>query len=210
MGSLSKSVGSLATGGGLIALALVAGCGPSESARFGNETSGSAPAGTASAAPGPVAAGAVAGNVAEQPIGPTAVASAFSRNTLCEAGETRLFSCEIGTKRVSVCGGGSGAVYRYGTPGKVELTSSDLTFARRGYSGGGEAQLTARNDDYTYTLFDSTIRTSFGADGNDPEFSSGLVIARGGRVISSKMCAGEAMVAADAERILPAGDFVEH
>ena len=92
----------------------------------------------------------------------------------------------------------------------MELTARSLTFANRPYSGGGESQITAKNADYTYTVYDRTIRTSFDESGNDPEFSSGLVIARGGRVISSKMCKGEATVDAAAQQALSAGSFVEH
>lgn len=209
MGSISKSFKGLAAGGGLIALALVAGCGSSDAARTGDEASGSATAGPATVASAPVTAEATAADAAPS-TQPVPAAGAGTGNTLCEAGETSFFSCEIGAKRVSVCGAGSGAVYRYGTPGKVELTSRSLTFANQGYSGGGESQLTATNDDYTYTVYDRTVRTSFGEGGNDPEFSSGLIVTRGGRVISSKMCKGGSSVDADAERALPAGSFVEH
>ena len=206
MGSISKSFRDLAAGGGLIALALVAGCGSPDADRASKEASGSAPARTATAASGSVTTDATVANAAVPSTRPVSAAG----DKLCEAGETPFFSCEIGAKRVSVCSGGSGAVYRYGTPGKVELTSRSLTFANQGYSGGGESQLTATNDDYTYTVYDRTVRTSFGEGGNDPEFSSGLIVARGGRVISSKMCKGESSVDADAERALPAGSFVEH
>ena len=206
MSSLPKSVKSLAAGGGLIVFALVAGCGSSKSAHASDEFASSTPADPVSNAPEAPTGNAAVADVAALPTQP----ASFAGDTLCEAGETSLFSCEIGAKRVSVCSVGSGAVYRYGTPAKVELTSRSVTFANRGYSGGGESQLTAKNGDYTYTAFDSTIRTSFGEGGNDPEFSSGLVIARGGRVISSKMCKGESTVDASAGGALPAGSFVEH
>ncbi|RZM36770.1 MAG: hypothetical protein EOP67_04700 [Sphingomonas sp.] len=130
--------------------------------------------------------------------------------SLCDAGETSFFSCEIGAKRVSVCGSGSGAVYRYGTLGTVELVSRSLTFANRAYSGGGESQITAKNEDYTYTVYDSTVRTAFGDGPNYPEFSSGLVISQRGRVISRKICKSDSSVNANAGRTLPAGRFVEH
>ncbi|MES3153769.1 hypothetical protein [Sphingomonas faeni] len=209
---MSKSVRSLAAGGGLIALASIAGCGSSKDARAGDEASGAASAGTATVAPVPVTANAVVADDATYPTPPVPSASEAARagDTLCEAGETPLFSCEIGAKRVSVCGSGSGAVYRYGSPGKVELTSRSLTFANRGYSGGWESQITAKNGDYTYTVYDSTVRTAFGDGGNDPAFSSGLVVSRGERTISSKMCKAESSIDAAAEQSLPAGRFAEH
>jgi hypothetical protein len=205
MVSVSKSIKRLATCGGLIAQALVSGCGSSESARASDDVPSSAPVETAT----PVAAPATANASVVDDAAATPVVAAVG-NTLCQSGETPLFSCEIGAKRVSVCGGGSSAVYRYGTPGKVELTARGLTYANRGYSGGGESQITAKNNEYTYTVYDRTARTSFGEGGNDPEFASGLVIARGGRVLSSMMCKGESPVQSTAERALPAGSFVEH
>jgi hypothetical protein len=206
MGSQSRTVISLAVGGGLIALASIAGCGSSEDGRGNGGVSSVAPAGTATVASVPVTGNAAATNAAARATPPVPATG----DTLCEASETPFFSCEIGTRRVSVCGDGSGAVYRYGRPDTVELSSRRLTFANQGYSGGGESQITARNDDYTYTVYDRTVRTSFGEDGNAPEFSSGLVVARGERVISSKTCKGESSVSAAAERALPAGSFVEH
>ena len=210
MGGISKSVSCLAAGGGLIALAMIAGCGSSDGARARDKVPGSASAGTATVASDPVTANAVFTNVAAQPTPPDPATDSVAGDTLCQAGETPFFSCEVGAKHVSVCGSGSGAVYRYGTPGKVELTSRSLTFANQGYSGGGESQITAKNSDYTYTVYDRTVRTSFGEGGNDPEFTAGLVIARAGRVISAKVCKGEPLVDAGAERALPAGSFVEH
>ena len=210
MGSISKSVRGFAAGGGLIALASIAGCGSSKDARANDEVSSSTTTGAAAVASAPVTANGVVADAAAHPKAPAPAAGQVAGDTLCEAGETSFFSCEIGAKRVSVCGGGSGAVYRYGTPGKVELTSRSLTFANRAYSGGGESQITAKNNDYTYTVYDSTVRTAFGDGGNDPEFSSGLAISRGGRVISTKLCKGESSVDADAGGALPAGSFVEH
>ena len=205
-GSISKSVRRLAAGGGLVVLVASAGCGSAEDARANNGVPDSAPAGTATIASVPVPANAAAADALAR----STTAVSVAGDTLCQVGETRLFSCEIGAKRVSVCGGGSGAVYRYGTPGKVELSSHNLTFANQGYSGGGETQITAENDDYTYTVYSSTVRTSFGEGGNDPEFSSGLVIARGERVIASKTCNRASSVEALAEEVLPTGNFVEH
>lgn len=206
MVGISKWVGSLAACSGLLVLVSIAGCGSPEDARADNGAHGFAPAGTATVALAPVTVDAAVADAPARLMSPVDVAG----DTLCEAGETPFFSCEIGAKRVSVCGGRTGTVYRYGTPGKVELSSRSLTFANRGYSGGGESQITAKNDDYTYTVYDSTVRTSFGDGGNAPQFSSGLVVARSGRVVSSKMCKDESSVKADAEQALPAGNFIEH
>lgn len=190
-------------------MALIMGCGSAKDVRANDGVSRSTVAEAATVASPPVAVNAAVADAA-RPTPPVSAAGEVAGETLCETGETPLFSCEIGAKRVSVCGSSSFAVYRYGTPGKVELTSRSLTFANRSYSGGGESQITAKNGDYTYTAYDSTVRTSFGDGGNNPEFSSGLVVSRGKRMISSKMCKSESSIDADAERALPAGSFAEH
>ena len=100
MGSISKSVESLATRGGLIALALVAGCGSSDGARVGENVSGSARAETAMGTSVPVTAEATVADADAPPALPVTAG-----DKLCAASETPFFSCEIGTKRVSVCGG---------------------------------------------------------------------------------------------------------
>jgi hypothetical protein len=65
--------------------------------------------------------------------------------SLCRAPETVLFTCAVRTKTVSVCGKGqSGAVYRFGRPGHIELEATDLHFAYTGFSGGGEEQILGR------------------------------------------------------------------
>ncbi len=207
MGSISNSVRRLAAGGGLIALASIAGCGSPEDALTNTEEPRAAPAGTGAGAP--VTTSAAVATPAAHPMQATPAAGKVAGDTLCEAGEKPFFSCAVGTKRVSVCGGGSGAVYRYGTPGKVELTSRNLTFASRGYSGGGESQITARNGAYTYRVYDSTVRTAFGDDGNHPEFSSGLVVTREERLISSRACTTDSSINGDAGDAIPAGTFAE-
>jgi hypothetical protein len=209
MGGVSKRIKSLAAGGALIALALVAGCGSPKDVQS-DEPASSVTAGAASNAPDPTPSDPAIADVASTQALPTPPASSITGATLCAAGERASFSCEIGAKRVSVCGAASGAIYRYGTPDHVELMLRRVTFAHRGYAAGGESQLTANNGDYTYTVFDSTVRTSFDESGNDPDFSSGLVIARGGHVISSKPCNGAPALNTDTRRALPSGSFVEH
>lgn len=131
--------------------------------------------------------------------------------SLCEAGETVLASCAIGPRRASICARGSKAVYRYGRPGRVELTASDLHWASTGYSGGGELQVTARNAGHGYTLFDRIVRTGFGADGlNHPKADSGLVVRRGEKILSARACTPVEPIAAEIRELLPEGEFVEH
>lgn len=131
--------------------------------------------------------------------------------SLCTPVETTLFTCAIGTRHVSICGGRSGATYRYGRPGRIELASNRVAMATAAFSGGGETQITAANRDYTYTVFAKTVRTAFDGNGqNDPQSLSGLLVRRGGKTLSEKACGDDAPILARARSIVPTGRFVPH
>ncbi len=130
---------------------------------------------------------------------------------LCRPGEAPLFSCAIGPKQVAVCGRNGAAVYRFGRPGQVELTSTALTMAMRGFAGGGETQITASNKDYRYTVFDRTTRAGFGDDGrHDAGMTSGLLIQRAGRNVAARRCTGAATISAKAQGIIRPGPYIPH
>ncbi len=137
--------------------------------------------------------------------------AAAAEPSLCGAGETVFYSCAVGHKVVSICGGDGKASYYFGVPGKVEMSSQALSFAERGFSGGGETQVSFRNGAYSYVVFDKTVRTSFSAGGhNDAESTSGLVVKKNGKEISAMTCATDAMMSADASKVISKGDFIEH
>ena len=122
-----------------------------------------------------------------------------------------MFVCPVGRKLVSVCGQGGKATYRYGSSGKVELSSQALTMAERSFSGGGETQVYFRNGPFTYLVYDKTVRTSFSSNGrHDPDFTSGLVVLKEGHVVSSKQCGTDASISAAAGRMMPTGGFIAH
>jgi hypothetical protein len=139
-----------------------------------------------------------------------------ARPTLCTAAERPVFSCPIGAKTVSVCAPRRGAAilaYRFGRPGRIELAHrGGLTLAERGYSGGGETQLSFARNGYRYVVYDRTVRTGLAADGrNEPAFDQGLVVVRGGRVVSHRRCSAESGgMDGRAVARLPRGTFVEH
>lgn len=132
--------------------------------------------------------------------------------SLCLAREVPLFTCAMGRKVVSVCSGsGTPTAYRYGTPGHVELTSRDLTIADRGFSGGGETQITALNKGYAYIVYNKTVRTSFGANGqHDSADASGLIVRKGNRTLSSAKCSADAVISSKARTLIPAGAYLDH
>lgn len=140
-----------------------------------------------------------------------AMIAAPAAATLCRPGEVPVFSCAIGTRVAAVCTGRGGPVYRFGRPGRVELTARNLSIATRAYSGGGETQISFRRGAFTYVVYDRTVRTAFGADGrNDPAITAGVAVRRGGRTISDRQCRGEATLDTARAARLPAGGFIEH
>ena len=146
----------------------------------------------------PVMAG-VAGVAVPLLILPEAVAAQAPtpRGSLCARGEEVIFSCGVGRKMVSVCGGRATAPhaqYRYGAPGNIELAfpgpadQSRLVYEREAYSGGGALQIRFTRGGYDYAVYSRTIRTGFGRRGNNPRFSDGVMVMRGGRLVSNLAC----------------------
>jgi hypothetical protein len=118
---------------------------------------------------------------------------------LCRAGEVPIFSCRLGRKSVAICGvtspsGARSAEYRFGAPGKLEMTypgpeGGKLGYASVPYSGGGEEQASFERGGYRYVVYSSMVRTGFGADGlNNPAFESGLIVQQGGKTVSKSKC----------------------
>ena len=156
------------------------------------------------------------------PLQPTARAQAAQaptpRGSLCAVGEQVIFSCGIGRKMVSVCGGRATAPhaqYRFGTPGNIELAfpgpgQSGLSYAREMYSGGGALQIRFATGGYDYAVYSRTVRTGFGRSGrNNPRFSDGVMIRRGGRLISNQACNTAVRGDAQAEDFMPEGTILE-
>ncbi len=151
------------------------------------------------------ASGAPVASSASSPT-PTAVADGATApaQTACAAAEQTLFSCAApGGKRIAVCGvtgptGPKTAQYRYG--GKTpEIVVDGGRFASVPYSGGGEAQIAFANGAVQYIVYSRTVRTNFAAgEPNDPEFTDGVMVVKGGETVSDKRCTGEADPPVDA------------
>ena len=114
----------------------------------------------------------------------------------CAQGERTLFFCEAGRKQIAVCGvtdakGKPSAQYRYGSD-TAELVLADGRFASVPYSGGGESQIEFVNDATRYIVYSRTVRTNFKAgEPNDPEMTDGVMVVRGGKVLSDKQCTSD-------------------
>jgi hypothetical protein len=156
------------------------------------------------------------------PLQPAARAEAAQtptpRGSLCARGEEIIFSCGIGRKMVSVCGGRATAPhaqYRYGAPGNIELAfpgpgQSGLSYAREMYSGGGALQIRFATDGYDYAVYSRTVRTGFGRNGrNNPRFSDGVMVMRGGRLVSNRACTTSVRGDAQPEDFMPEGTVMQ-
>ncbi len=114
----------------------------------------------------------------------------------CSRRERTLFFCEAGRKQIAVCGvsdaqGKPQAQYRYGSD-TAEIVLNGGRFASVPYSGGGEGQIEFVNGATRYIVYSRTVRTNFEpGEPNDPEFTDGVMVVRGGKVLSDMQCTGE-------------------
>ncbi len=137
------------------------------------------------------------------------------RGSLCATGEIVIFHCGVGRKMVSVCGGRTPAPhaqYRFGTPGDIELAfpgpgQSGLTYAREMYSGGGALQIRFTNAGHDYAVYSRTVRTGFRGR-NNPQFSDGVMVRRGGRLISNRSCTTQVSGDGQPEEFMPEGTIL--
>lgn len=151
--------------------------------------------------------------------GPSAEAAPAARapdalGSLCARGDEVIFSCAIGRKIVSVCGRrtpeqGPIVQYRFGAPGDIELAfpvagESGLTYTRETYSGGGALQIGFARGGYDYAVYSRTIRTGFRGR-NNPQFSDGVMVSRGGRLVSNLACTTPVRADAQPEDFMPEG-----
>ncbi len=141
------------------------------------------------------------------------MAHADPAGSLCRAPETVLFTCRIGAKTVSICGGtAAGATYRYGRAGRVESELTGLHRASVGYAGGGETQVYADTPTHRFVVYDRMVGI-----GRDPEghtqstMTQGLRVQRGAHMLSDRHCTDPLPPAFDQrgiEALIPPGDPV--
>jgi hypothetical protein len=112
--------------------------------------------------------------------------------SLCAAGQQVVFACSVGAKLVSVCASGDLTAgvgllnYRFGPPGKPEMTYPDgpwRELVRSGtwmFSGGGGAWLAFHRDSFRYIVY-----TAIGRGWGE---KSGVAVEQNGKVISNLPC----------------------
>lgn len=159
---------------GLAALAVLAGCQQPPASETAT-TPAAAQTTASSAAAGPDSKGA---GTAASPSAP-----------VCVGSETPIFACTFpDRKRLAVCGTAPGkADYRFGGE-TSELVLSGGERATVPYSGGGESQLAFTNGKTRYIVFSRMVRTGFDEQGNEPAISDGVVVERGGKFVSIRVC----------------------
>jgi hypothetical protein len=148
---------------------------------------------------------------ATAPQSPTAIGP---QGALCHIGEAVLASCAVGKKLVSVCGVDGKSTYRFGTLERLDIELTNLRTASRGFAGGGETQIQARNGAFTYLLFDSTVAGAWDGEGHRAhDFSSGLSVMKDGRIVSHETCTGHEGTAINSsalDHFMPQGSIIEH
>jgi hypothetical protein len=115
--------------------------------------------------------------------------------SLCGPGEVVRFSCKAGAKVISFCGQGAGLTYRFGKPGRPELTypsagqSPDFHYSSTGYSGGGEARVRFTNGGYEYIAYTANLAGDWNADGTrGHEELYGVLVRKAGRNLANIRC----------------------
>jgi hypothetical protein len=121
-------------------------------------------------------------------------AAADTRPSLCQAGETAVFSCAIGGKTASLCasgdiGPGQGSLsYRFGRKGAVELIHPDkpvppdqaFSAAVVGDAGFAGDIVRFSRGDTRYTLYSIIVKGQGERDG--------ILVTRGGRQLADLKC----------------------
>ena len=141
--------------------------------------------------------------------------------SLCTKSELEVFNCKFKTKSLSLCGIANSKTlsstlqYRFGLANKIELTypkiaqepSSNFWYSSTAYSGGGEQRVHFKNHQYDYILYDRTVRTGFGNGPNNPEFSSGLIIKKLGKITSIQKCSNDNQINIPNGMMIPEEEF---
>lgn len=122
---------------------------------------------------------------------------------LCAVKEMVIFNCELKRSVSSLCQSTENGTitYRNGLDGRINLQISGNNAGKKDvfhlsympYAGGGEAHIRFSRLDYTYYLYDNTIKTDEG-----PTFSAGIVIYRGEKKVSNFVCNNDASIRASA------------
>ncbi len=120
---------------------------------------------------------------------------------LCRSDEAKIFLCKSGNNTIAVCGTphpdrDGTARFAFGEPndadGQVSIDSAEgarFSWARTGYSGGGELQIRIAYGNVERTVYSRIMRTAFGEDGrHDPQDEAGFIERRRGQIVAHHKC----------------------
>lgn len=125
--------------------------------------------------------------------------------TLCHAGETVLFACPSGQKRIAVCGSPTDGSpfgvlrYRFGSSSHPELEFPIPPKPAREYASGnslGDGErgtlvyLRLNNGDTSYTVYAEAVSPTY--QRTDASERSGVVVERHGKLLATLKCDAEA------------------
>lgn len=126
---------------------------------------------------------------------------ATAEDTLCHAGETVMFACLSGDKKIAVCAAPSRdsafgfLQYRFGDERKLDLAFPRQPVPLSGYASGnqlgdgGRGELTYLrlvNGDTSYTVFSEAVSPSY--QGADAHERHGVIVERNGKLLGKRMC----------------------
>lgn len=116
-------------------------------------------------------------------------ASRSVRGTQCRRGETVVYACDFGRKRVSICQQGRTMIYRYGPPGAPEIElgrDAPPTSIVLGNQEASEVRLRFANGEYSYFVY---VRYANIDMGRSPEGrSTGILVWRGDEPVMERRC----------------------
>ena len=158
-----------------------------------------------------------------------AIAVRYSGRALCRPSETMIFSCQLRTKTVSICGQPerSRAVYRSGRRSAIELELTNLHHGSNGIARGGEEEIIAMSPHFRYVVYANTYRSlnphynsnrpTIDADTTEAsnDFCGpyvedyGLLVQQNGKTISNQACQRQSGINNIISSLVPPGDFVE-
>lgn len=116
---------------------------------------------------------------------------------MCNVNEVAIFNCELKKNTASLCKSKDRDVvtYRNGNRKMIKLVLSDngegnvFFFSNVPYAGGGESHVRFSINNYSYYLYDKTVKTDSG-----PIFSAGIVVYRRADKISNLLCNNNASI----------------
>lgn len=135
--------------------------------------------------------------VVAAPVAPASKArvQASQSGTNCADEQATIFSCTLTDgSQLRVCQVNGSAQYRFGpASGPAEMTlpqsaGREWEWVSVPYSGGGEAQARFANGPFDYIVYSRVVRTRFDSQGNEPEFTDGVMVRQNGATIANRRC----------------------